>query len=261
MRTTFLLVGLTLTPADRALAGAWTLHRGAAQVLAGVTVSRATQRFDRAGVPDGKIVFNKLLIQDWMEYGVTDALTLFAVPELVIAQSDETGAGVEQFRTSSVEAGARVLLSKRIGMLSLQASIKSAGAFDMSTSAGGEAGRQIELRLLYGRNFRLLRRDGYIDVEVAERWIKRPRPNEMAFDVSAGLWISPKYLLLFRSFNTIAGGGAKMPYEYYRQHKVEIGLVRRLTQRWSLQTGTFFSPAGQNIVQEQGAVMQLWYRY
>ena len=66
---------------------------------------------------------------------------------------------------------------------------------------------------------------------------------------------------MFQSFNTIAGGGAKAPYEYYRQHKLEFALLRRLTRRWSLQSGVFFSPAGQNIVQEQGVVTQLWYRY
>jgi hypothetical protein len=253
-----LLAGAIAQPAH---AGAWTLDHGQVQVLSGATVSRAMRRFDAAAKPTQKIVFNKVFVQNWMEYGLTDAVTLFAAPELVMAQADMSGDGAAYIRTSAVEAGARVLLLSRIGMLSLQTSVKTAGAFDMSTSAGGEAGRQIELRLLYGRNFELFHRNGYLDLQIAERWIKRPRPNEMAIDATAAIWLSPRYLLMFQNFNTIAGGGGRPPYEYYRQHKLELSLLRRLTPRWSLQTGAFVSPAGQNIVQEQGTVLQLWYRF
>ena len=224
-------------------------------------MSRATHRFDGSASPTQKIVFTKLFIQNWTEYGLTDAVTLFAAPEYIIATSDMTGTGVDHTRTSSMEAGARILLLSHIGMFSVQLSGKTAGAFNMSTSAGGKSGWQVELRLLYGRSFRLLRREGYFDLQVAERWIKHPRPNEMTIDATAALWLAPKYLLMFQSFNTVAGGGARPPYEYYRQHKLQLSLLQRLTPRWSLQTGAFISPAGQNIIQEQGVITQLWYRY
>jgi hypothetical protein len=261
MHAVVLVLAVALIAPQPMHAGAWTLDRGQFQVFSGVTASRATRRFDDAASPTQKIVFNKLFIQNWMEYGLTDAVTLFAAPQYVIADSDMTGAGVDHTRAGSVEAGARILLFSRIGMLSVQMSGKTAGAFDMSTSAGGQSGRQIELRLLYGCNFRLLRRDGYLDLQVAERWIKRPRPNEMTIDATAAFWLTHKYLVMFQSFNTIAGTGARPPYEYYRQHKLQASLLRRLGPRWSLQTGAFISPAGRNIVQEQGLVTQLWYRY
>ena len=251
---------LAVTP-QRAHAGAWTLDRGHVQIISGVTVSRATRRFDASSHPSDKIVFSKLFVQNWMEYGLTDAVTLFLAPEYVIASADTDGTGAEFVRAASLEAGARILLLSRIGMLSLQVSGKTAGAFDMSTSADGRSGRQIELRLLYGTNFRLFRREGYVDLEMAERWIRRPRPNEVALDATVALWISPRYLIQFQSFNTIAGSSSTSPYEYYRQHKLQLSMLRRLTPRWSLQSGAFISPAGQNIVQEQGVVAQLWYRY
>jgi protein XagA len=261
MRAAALFVAGALIAPQPICAGAWTLDHGQFQVFSGVTVSRATRRFDGTSDPTQKVVFNKLFVQNWMEYGLTDAVTLFAAPEYILADSGMAGAGVDHTRASSVEAGARILLLSRIGMLSVQMSGKTAGAFNMSTSVGGQSGRQIELRLLYGCNFRLLRRDGYLDLQVAERWIKRPRPNEMTIDATAALWLTRRYLLMFQSFNTIAGGGARPPYEFYRQHKLQASLLQRLGPRWSLQTGVFVSPAGQNIVQEQGVVTQLWYRY
>jgi protein XagA len=242
-----------------ASAGAWTLDRGHLQIITGSTMSRATRRFDDNAAPSEKIAFDKLLAQSWMEYGLTDAVTLFAAPEYILANSGSSS-GVVHARTSSVEAGLRILLLSRIGMLSVQASGKTAGAFDMSVSAGGESGRQLELRLLYGKSFRLLRRDAFIDIEAAERWIKRPRPNEVTLDATAGLWVSRRYLLLLQSFNTFSDGAALPPYEVYRLHKLQLSLVQRITPRWSFQSGYFQALAGRNIVQERGFIATIWYK-
>jgi hypothetical protein len=255
-----LAVVLVITQQE-ASAGAWTLDRGHVQAFTGATSSQAARRFDHASRATEKVVFNKLSIQNWTEYGLTDAVTLFTAPEYVIAHADMNGEGVGYSEATSIEAGARVLLLSHIGMFSIQVSGKTAGAFAMSTSAGGQSGRQIELRLLYGDNFQLLGFDGYFDLEIAERWIKRPRPNEMTADATIALWVSSTDLFQFQSYNTIAGSGSRPPYEYYRQHKLQFSVLHRLTSAWSLQSGAFISPAGQNIVQEQGFVLQLWYQY
>lgn len=246
---------LFVLSAEAAGAGAWTLDRGSVQVFSGAIASRATERFDDAGGTTEKTVFNKLLIQNTMEYGLTDAVTLFVAPEYVTAQM--SGAN---FHSASFEAGARVLLFSRIGMLSLQSSAKSAGAFDMSTSAGGEAGRQLELRLLYGDSFKLFGLDAFVDVEAAHRWIAKPRPGELDLDASAGCWLTKSTEVLLQSFNMASTGRAVVPYQDYRLHKLQASLVQRLYGRWWLQTGYFYSPAGRNIVREQGLVAEIWYR-
>lgn len=247
-----LVCALTIQAAG---AGAWTLDHGRVQMASGTTASRASQRFDRNGSPSVKTTFNKLLIENWMEYGVTDADTVFVAPEYVMADMGGT-----KYQSASIEAGVRLLLLSRIGMLSLQTSAKSAGAFDMSTSAGGEAGRQIELRLLYGTSFKFFGRDGFLDFQAAQRWIERPRPNELDVDATGGFWLTQNNLALLQSFNLVSGGGAQAPYTFYRLHKVQASWVRRITQHWSLQTGYFYSFAGRNIVQEQGFVAQVWYK-
>ncbi len=241
-------------------AGAWTLSRNHIEIFSGVITSRATQRFDQHGTPAGKIFFNKLFAQNWMEYGLTDALTVFAAPEYVFAEYDMHHKGVTRERSTSVAAGARLLLSRRIGVLSLQTSLKSSGAFSMPTSAGGEDGLQLELRLLYGWCFKLFERDVFFDAQIGERWSKRPRPNELVIDTTAGFWVTEKHLIMLQSFNMISTGKAKSPYEDYRLHKVQASFVQRITSRWSLQGGYFFALAGQNIVQEQGFMGTIWYR-
>jgi hypothetical protein len=252
------LIGFFQEPA---WAGAWTLDRGQAQVISGVTFSKASRRFDGAGKPSQRVVFDKLLVQNSFEYGLTNAVTLYVAPEFVTAHSAGDGQATIRARSAAVEAGVRVLLLTRIGMFSIQGSGKSAGAFDMSVSAYKASGSQAELRLLYGRSFKLLGLDGFTDLQVAERWIRRPRPNEMTIDATLGLWLTPKTLAMFKSYNIVSGGGVQAPYTFYRMHKLELSVVRQITGEWSVQIGAFVSPLGQNIVAEQGIGSALWYRF
>lgn len=249
-----------LVLAQSAEAASWTLDRGHLQIFSGVMSSRAKQRFDDSGTPSGQIFFSKILVQNWTEYGLTDAVTLFAAPQYVTAQTNMDHRGVMRVHSTSVEAGMRILLLSRIGMLSLQTSGKSAGAFEMSTAANDDAGRQFELRLLYGRSFKVLGQDAFLDLQAAERWIGRPRPNELDFDVTAGLWLNNDYMVMVQGFNMISSGKAEAPYERYRLHKLQLSLVQCITERWAMQSGYFFAPAGRNTVKEQGFVTTIWYR-
>ena len=243
-----------------AQAGAWTVECGKVSVFAGMTASTAAHRFDDGGSASEKTIFRKLLFQNWTEFGLTDAVTLFAAPEYVMAKSGTPTTGVSSVSAMSLEGGVRILLLTRIGMLSVQGSAKSAGAFDMSTSSSGESGRQFEARLLYGRSFKFLGCDGFFDLEAAERWIARPRPDEFAFDATAGWWLTRDYLVLIQSFNVMTAGGVRPPYEPYRLHKLQFSLVSPVTKRWSIQSGYFYSVAGRNIVKETGMVTTLWYK-
>jgi hypothetical protein len=241
-------------------AGAWTLDHGQVQMISGLTISHASRGYDHESRPSKVVVFEKQFTQNWVEYGLTDAVTLFVAPEYVSAVSD-TGGGVLRVRDASIEGGARILLLSRVGMLSIQCSGKTAGAFDMSVSAGEVSGSQFEFRLLYGRDFKVFGKSAFFDLETAERWIKRPRPNELIIDATAGIRFRKPTLLMLQSFNTISGGGGEPPYKFYRVHKVELSVVEQVTSRWSLQVGAFMSPAGQNVVVESGYLAAVWYRY
>ncbi|GAA0534471.1 hypothetical protein FHS83_003063 [Rhizomicrobium palustre] len=241
-------------------AGAWTLPQGTLKTFNGVTSSSASKRYDTHGVLQGPAVFNKILIQNWIEYGVTDAFTLVVAPQYVIAETGTVDGGRVNVSSFSMEAGGRLLLTQRLGMLSLQASAKSAGAFDMSISASGEGGRQYELRLLNGHGFKLAGHDAFFDIEFARRWIKRPRPDEYVLDMTLGLWVMRNDLIMLQGFSVFSGEGVRRPYEPYRQSKFEISLVHRFSRRLSLQSGYFTTPLGRNTVRETGFVATIWFQ-
>lgn len=241
-----------------AQAGAWTLHRGHWQIFTTTTQSQASASFDARGRAVVPTKFDKLLLQNTFEYGLTGAITLFATAAYATGKLETPFVPLTHASDTSVEAGARLSLYARRGRLSLQTSYKTAGAFDLSVSAGHAAGRQIELRLLYGTSFKLWNRDGFADVQVAQRWIASPRPNETPLDLTVGLWLNKKIMVMAQSFNTISAGDAAAPYTYYRMHKLELSVVQKLSRHWSLQTGVYYSPAGQNALVEKGVIVSLW---
>src|SRR6185437_13550221 len=94
-------------------------------------------------------------------------------------------------------------------------------------------------------------RNGFFDIQAAQRWIASPRPNETPIDLTAGLWLNKRWMVMLQSFNIVSAGDAKPPYTYYRSRKLELSLVQKLSRHWALQVGAFYSPAGQNALVER----------
>src|SRR6185295_5911204 len=140
---------LLLLWSGRANAGAWTLPACDTQIISGVTYSTAIESFDDNGgaVPT---LYRKLLFQSYGEHGLRDDITLIFEPEYAIATVGGPGRTTIHADDFAVKAGSRYLLTDRVGILSTQASYKTAGAFDMSVSANNDSGSEIEVRLLYG---------------------------------------------------------------------------------------------------------------
>ncbi len=148
-----------------------------------------------------------------------------------------------------------------VGIVSAQLTLKAAGAFDTSVSAGGAVGRQIELRLLYGTSFSLFGRHGFFDAEIAQRWIAGARADEVPIDFTLGLRVTKRARLLLQSFNTIAQGNASSPYGYYRVHKISLSVVTDIRPGICLESGAYMAVAGQNALAEKGFVVRVWLRF
>jgi hypothetical protein len=178
-----------LSSSRNVVAGAWTLREGDTQIISGVIYSTATESFDDTGgtVPT---VYQKILLQSYAEHGLTDDITLVLAPEYAIATEGGPGRPTVHASDFAMKGGLRYLLEDSFGVLSVQASYKTAGAFDLSVSANNDSGSETELRLLYGLNFKLFGRDAYTDAEIAQRWISGARPDEVPVDLTVGLhWV------------------------------------------------------------------------
>ncbi len=252
--TMMLLIGCL---SNGAFAGAWTLPAGDTQIISGAILSSAAESFDDSGgtVPT---YYRKLLLQSYDEHGLTDNLTLILAPEYAIATEGGPDRPTIHADDFALKGGVRYLLTDLFGVLSAQASYKTAGAFDMSVSANRDSGSETELRLLYGLNFKLFHKDAYFDAEIAHRWISGARPNEVPIDLTLGLHWSEKFTFMLQNFNIVASGNGEPPYRYYRSHKVELAILQRLWKGVYLESGAYFSPTGQNALVERGADASIW---
>lgn len=251
---------LVMAP-GRAHAGAWTLGRQHWQVISGGIASDANAGFNTGGRADVPLHFEKEALQSSTEYGLLDSVTVFLNTETVMARSRAPGTLPVSALDNALEGGVRVRLFRSMGVFSLQFSYKTAGAFNFSVSANADAGgRGAEMRALYGTNFQMLGCDGFLDVEAGERFLSAPRPSETPLDMTLGLHLTGRTMVMLQNFNIIGGGNGRPPYSYFRSHKIELSLVRRMSRHFWMQLGGFVSPFGQNALRERGVVLALWTR-
>jgi protein XagA len=242
-------------------AGAWTEPRGHWQIISGLIFSDANRSFDTGGDGVAPVLFKRVLPQNDAEYGLRNSVTLFVRTETAWAHFADAYTPEVSAVDNAVELGTRIrLLHGDNGVLSLETSLRTAGAFNFAVSANSLAsGRAATMKLLYGRNFKLFGFNGFTDLQAGEIFLSRPRPNETAIDLTAGLWLGGRTMAMIQSFNLIgAGGGGGNSYPYFRSHKLEVSLVRKQSRRYSLQLGGFVSPMGQNALVEQGLCVSLW---
>ena len=244
-----------------AFAGAWTLPEGSTQIITTVTTSDADKSFDQDGKADDDVTFHKVFLSAYSEYGWNDWLTLIATPEYASANSAAPGRASQKANDFALSGGARVRLFDDAGVFSLQATARSAGAFELDTSVDEDPGEDFELRALYGTHFEMFGRAGCFDVQIAQRWTTGKRPDETPFDLTLLYDVGWDTQLLLQNFNVVSQGSGQPPFTYYRYHKLALSAVHPLWGSFSVQLGAFVSPAGQNALREQGLFAGIWARF
>lgn len=237
-----------------AYCAAWTLDEGQGQLLAEATYSHANHSFK----DDTPVILDKLFVKDDYEYGFSDGITLFSIPEYVSASVERAGVTL-QAKEYAFSSGVRVRLCDEFGPLSAQLSYARQTAFTMTVASDAASGHEAELRLLYGTSYNIQQREGFVDVEVGWRWNAPPRPNEVVADVTVGIWLWPDWLLMGQCFTVVSAGYGEYPYTSYRLHKTQMSLGWRVVPNLTLQVGAFLSPSGSHVAAERGLSAGLWY--
>jgi len=245
-----------------AFAGAWTMPEGEGQIITGAIASAADRSFGNTD----SIRFRRILAQTYTEYGWKDGITLVAATENASVDVTQNGTPFHA-QDNAFAAGIRWRADALLGIgdwgvFSVEAGLRLAGAFNFAISANRDTGGQGgQLRFLYGNNFRLWDRDGFVSVELGEEFFTGERPNETPLDLTAGLWLGADHLLLAQSFNLYAGAGRIAAYPAFNSHKLELSWVYRWSPKMLFQLGAFVSPAGNNALVEQGLALSVWRRF
>ncbi|MGV2980581.1 hypothetical protein ACERNI_10265 [Camelimonas sp. ID_303_24] len=258
-------------------AAAPTLMPGAAQIIATGTF---TQGARRGGQGNGS--FRKDEIEGLAEYGLLDGLTILFSPRLAVQSvsrfaSVAAGDDVTLAAGRRVEAGGSARLGFRARLLqgardvvSLELSGRGGALASDIASPVMRRAAEVEARLLWLRQFHLVGKPWFIDVqagyrhffEAATRWEAGRSDGEAVFDATLGVHLTPRLMLMLQNFSTFPVGGSGAPGgRSGSSHKAQASLAWKLSPVWTLQAGVLGTWAGGASWRERGIVVGVWRRF
>ncbi|MCR6660810.1 MAG: hypothetical protein NVV72_16240 [Asticcacaulis sp.] len=253
LRLTMLAACLVLPTV--AQAGAWPQMKGDTQAIITYEPGAADDGFDASG--DKTIALDRWKQNNlslFVDHGVTEHLTLTAK----VNYRDYT-TGSERFSgLSSIEVGGRWTIRRTDDFVfALGAMVEGFGKgrrndYDQTSKGGTD----YDLRAYAGRNFRLLGKDAFVDLQAA-RHLRQYEANEWRIDATLGVKPSPKWMVMAQVF---AGRTDKAAWGHAEWANTELSVVRRFgpQQQTSLQLGLRQTAAGRNVPAVQAVVVSLW---
>ncbi|MBN4046438.1 hypothetical protein JYU02_00380 [bacterium AH-315-P15] len=245
----------------QALAAAWTLPAGDAQIIAGYTYDEASEAFNDEGDRDLDADFYKHELSVLMEYGALDYLTVYIQPHFQWLDVND----VEEAGHAFTDVGLRLrVLQQDQHVFSLQGQVSLPGDVNGTNEVTLSSSEiEAELRALFGTSFMLGTVPAFVDLQGGYRYREGNPPDEWHADATFGWQPDDGAEFLLQSFNTWSEGQGDDPlvFPYFRQHKVQASLVMHATQELSLQVGGFYTWAGQNVIAEEGLIVGAWYRF
>lgn len=246
-----------------AMAGAWTSPAGSGDAFLNVTSTSNDRYFgDRDNMLTGR-TYRKAETQLRIEYGITDAWTVFADTSLLHTTVGGDGGGSYTGFGYTELGMRRRVYTNGIDVFSVEATARVPGAPNSGDPAEvGYTGVEYDLRALYGRGFSLGNWPAFVDAEAAWRVRNGASPGEYRLDLTLGARPAVHWLAMLQSFNVISNGSGSgvfdVPYRYY---KIQPSVVWEFAPAWSWQLGAVATIAGRNSWREQGVVTGLWHRF
>jgi hypothetical protein len=257
-----LALGLVAARPTAAFAGAWTLPAGQGLVIVTGTPDTSDATFGPYGKLQPYPRYSKDDLQALVEYGATDAFTVIMSPSLqhvsVAApfEGQRTGLGYTDF------GGRLRLWSDDSWVVSLQAVALVPGTFDKTSSASiGYYDPEADVRASVGHSFKVGTWPAFVDFEIAQRVRLEGPPSELRVDAAFGVRPSDRWLVLLQSFNVISEGAGTWGIPGYAYYKFQPSVVYALTPALSLQLGASTTYAGHNALQENAAILSVWYKF
>jgi hypothetical protein len=244
---------------ETAWGGAWLLSPGEGQVITYSDFSDSTRAFDSHGNLIPVPAYKKFELGTYLEYGVTNWLTVVAAPAYDRVRTPVPGQSYNGLGQS--EAAARIgLYHTDTAVISVQAGLRSPGA-SFSSLGPLEVRRagSIDVRAMAGRNCVVAGMEGFVEAQGGYRFYAQNQPGEWRLDLTGGLRPLPRLLVMLQSFTSISNGTSQ--YGHVSWTKLQPSLVYEIAPQWSAQIGGFLTVAGVNAGREFGPTAAVWYRF
>ncbi len=244
--------------AGGASAGAWLMPPGEGQIIAGAAFSGSSRAFDAHGRLVPVPSYDKFELGAYIEYGLTDWLTLVASPAYDRIRQPPPASSYNGVGESAI--GGRFGLYRSDALvLSFQASVLTPGE-SFNGAIEPRRAASIDLRGMAGSNFTIGALPAFVSAEGGYRFYAESQPGEWRLDLTLGVRPMPQLLVMLQSFGALqTRGTAAFPTSSWE--KLQASVVYEITPAWSAQVGGFLTVAGVNSGREFGPVAAVWYRF
>lgn len=222
--------GLIGAGTEGARGGAWLMPPGDGQVIVDTFFSDSTQAFDARGHLIPVPAYKKFELGTYIEYGLTNWLTLVAAPSYDRIQNPPPGQSYNGLGES--EIAARVgLYRSDTSVISFQAGLRSPGGSFADSLGPFEVRRaaSLDVRGLAGHNVVVAGMDGFVEAQAGYRFYAAGQPGEWRIDLTMGLRPWPRLLVMLQSFTSIVNGS--LQFGHVSWTKLQPGLVPTIPKR------------------------------
>ena len=185
-------------------AGAYLMPPGEGQVIAEAGFSGSTRALDAQGRVIPVPSYRKFELGTYVEYGVTDWLTLVGAPSYDHIRAGVPGSSYDGLGESEIGARAGLYRSES-NVVSVQASFISPGApFAQGTELiRARRAAAADLRLMAAQNFEIASLPFFFEGGAGHRFYRGDQPGEWCLDLTLGARPSPNLLFMLQSFSSI----------------------------------------------------------
>ena len=238
-----------------AQAGAWPQAPGDTQIIISYEPGHADRAFDLSGDKNIKLnTWDQTNLSLFVDHGVSERFTVTAKVNLQDYKtefSDFSGLG-------SVELGGRWTAHKGDDfVLAFGASVEGLGQgrrndFDVSTQEGTD----VDLRAYFGKSFKLLGKDAFVDVQGA-RHLRQYEADQWRVDATIGIKPSPQWMVMVQVF---AGQTDKENWGQAKWVNAELSIVRNFGPKLdkSVQLAVRQTVGGRNVPAVKAVIISLW---
>lgn len=262
---TIAVCAFTLTSSVTVKAGAFLQPPGSGQIIVTGRFEQSNTYSNASGRRQAVRDYRKFELQAWTEYGFNDVLTLIFAPSLARISTSARPTSVRresQVRVAHghLELGARLQLARKLqNVVSVQATIRLAQQFKKAPAGVlSREPHEIDVRLLYGKNFNIGRNSAFLDIQTGYR-LRSGIADEWRTDLTLGILLRRKWTLLLQNFNVVSLGGNRDRRK--RQHKAQMSFVYAISRTWSVQAGVFMTLAARNARRDRGMIAAVWRRF
>lgn len=228
-------------------AGAWTQVRGGFYEKFAFNYYFADHTFDsskhRHATP-GNGRFTEYNITNYIEYGVTDNLTLINSLPYKWLDNAANSSHTKAWGIGDIDVAAKYkLMDNRAGVISSQLLVKVPGPYGRTDPLPiGNGQFDLEVRLLYGRSLYPFI-PGYANVEAGYRFRDGDPSDEFRYLIEFGIDITKALygrakldgILSSRNGSTFSSGGNPTATNNFDLGKLDLTVGYKITPRWSLE--------------------------